>query len=305
MWKGLVSNMNDMEDMLMLPLAKFYTKILRYERGIYMKKILKSLLITGLLVLGLSGNLLSILATDKVSVGVVSDNELAVWEYVADKAAEEGIDLEVTQFTDYIQPNEALSNGSLDLNAFQHTAFLNDWNEANDGDLEALGFSYVSALGAYSQKVNSLDELEEGALIAIPNDPTNGGRALLLLQLAGLIKVDEASGVLATIDDITENPNNLVFEELDAAQVAISMADVDVAIINTNFAIDNNLSLEDAIFVDTEEPAKLSEEYKNVIAVKAENKDKAVLKKIVQIYQSEEVAQKILETSKQADVAAW
>lgn len=270
-----------------------------------MKKTLKSLFVAGLLVSGLSASLASALAAEKVTVGVVSDNELAVWEYVADKAAEEDIELEVVQFTDYIQPNEALSNGSLDLNAFQHTAFLNDWNEANDGDLEPIGFTYVSPMGAYSDKIESLDDLEEGASIAIPNDPTNGGRALLLLQLAGVIKLDEAAGVLATVDDIIENPKNLKFEELDAAQVAISKPDVDVAIINTNFAIDNDLSLEDAIFVDTEDPAKLSEEYKNVVAVKAENKDNEILKKIVELYQSDDVAEQIVETSKQADVAAW
>lgn len=301
----MVSKVNDMDDMQKFEGKKIGLKLNQKERGIYMKKTLKSLFVAGLLVSGLSASLASALAAEKVTVGVVSDNELAVWEYVADKAAEEDIELEVVQFTDYIQPNEALSNGSLDLNAFQHTAFLNDWNEANDGDLEPIGFTYVSPMGAYSDKIESLDDLEEGASIAIPNDPTNGGRALLLLQLAGVIKLDEAAGVLATVDDIIENPKNLKFEELDAAQVAISKPDVDVAIINTNFAIDNDLSLEDAIFVDTEDPAKLSEEYKNVVAVKAENKDNEILKKIVELYQSDDVAEQIVETSKQADVAAW
>ena len=242
---------------------------------------------------------------EQAKVGVASDNELAVWEFVADKAKEEGIDLEIVQFTDYVQPNEALANGSLDLNAFQHTAFLNDWNKANDGELEPIGFTYVSPMGAYSQKIKKLEELPEGAKIAIPNDPTNGGRALLLLQSAGLIKVDEAAGVLATVDDVTENPKNLEFEELDAAQVAISLADVDLAVINTNFAIDNDLSLKDALFVDSDNPAELNEEYKNTITVRGEDKDNKLYQHIVEIYQSKDVADKIVETSNEADVAAW
>ncbi|UPQ86533.1 MetQ/NlpA family ABC transporter substrate-binding protein [Ignavigranum ruoffiae] len=242
---------------------------------------------------------------EQAKVGVVSDNELAVWEFVADKAKEEGIDLEIVQFTDYVQPNEALANGSLDLNAFQHTAFLNDWNKANDGELEPIGLTYVSPMGAYSQKIKKLEELPEGAKIAIPNDPTNGGRALLLLQSAGLIKVDEAAGVLATVDDVTENPKNLEFEELDAAQVAISLADVDLAVINTNFAIDNDLSLKDALFVDSDNPAELNEEYKNTITVRGEDKDNKLYQHIVELYQSKDVADKIVETSNEADVAAW
>lgn len=242
---------------------------------------------------------------EQAKVGVVSDNELAVWEFVADKAKEEGIDLEIVQFTDYVQPNEALANGSLDLNAFQHTAFLNDWNKANDGELEPIGFTYVSPMGAYSQKIKKLEELPEGAKIAIPNDPTNGGRALLLLQSAGLIKVDEAAGVLATVDDVIENPKNLEFEELDAAQVAISLADVDLAVINTNFAIDNDLSLKDALFVDSDNPAELNEEYKNTITVRGEDKDNKLYQHIVELYQSKDVADKIVETSNEADVAAW
>lgn len=241
-----------------------------------------------------------------VKVGVVSDNELTVWEKVAEVAKEkEGISLEVVQFTDYIQPNEALKNGSIDLNAFQHTAYLKDWNEANDGGLEAIGFTYVSPMGAYSDKVKSFDELKEGAVVSVPNDPTNEGRALLLLQIAGVIKLDEKAGALATPDDIVENPKNLKFEELDAAQVAVSLKDVDVAVINTNFAIDNNLSLKDAIFVDTANPADLATDYKNIVAARSEDKDNPLYKKVVELYQTKETADLIKETSKGADVAIW
>lgn len=296
-----------MDDMLIKVIDDINNK---KERGMYMKKFNK-VLTTGLVVAAsILGFTQPVWAEEQfkgesVKVGVVSDNEVAVWEYVGEKAKEEGIDLEVVQFTDYIQPNEALANGSLDLNAFQHVAFLKEWNDANGGGLTDLGFTYVSPLGAYSEKVESLDKLEKGSTIAIPNDPTNGGRALLLLQQAGVIKVDEAVGVLATVDDITENPLDLKFEELDAAQVAISLADVDVAIINTNYAIDNGLTLEDAIFLDAEKPEQLKDEYKNIVAVREEDKDNELYKHILSLYQTKEVEEKIIEASSKADVAAW
>ena len=296
-----------MDDMLIKVIDDINNK---KERGMYMKKFNK-VLTTGLVVAAsILGFTQPVWAEgqfkgESVKVGVVSDNEVAVWEYVGEKAKEEGIDLEVVQFTDYIQPNEALANGSLDLNAFQHVAFLKEWNDANGGGLTDLGFTYVSPLGAYSEKVESLDKLEKGSTIAIPNDPTNGGRALLLLQQAGVIKVDEAVGVLATVDDITENPLDLKFEELDAAQVAISLADVDVAIINTNYAIDNGLTLEDAIFLDAEKPEQLKDEYKNIVAVREEDKDNELYKHILSLYQTKEVEEKIIEASSKADVAAW
>lgn len=296
-----------MDDMLIRVIDDINNK---KERGMYMKKFNK-VLTTGLVVAAsILGFTQPVWAEgqfkgESVKVGVVSDNEVAVWEYVGEKAKEEGIDLEVVQFTDYIQPNEALANGSLDLNAFQHVAFLKEWNDANGGGLTDLGFTYVSPLGAYSEKVDSLDKLEKGSTIAIPNDPTNGGRALLLLQQAGVIKVDEAVGVLATVDDITENPLDLKFEELDAAQVAISLADVDVAIINTNYAIDNGLTLEDAIFLDAEKPEQLKDEYKNIVAIREEDKDNELYKHILSLYQTKEVEEKIIEASSKADVAAW
>src|SRR5699024_6266029 len=124
------------------------------------------------------------------------------------------------------------------------------WNEANDGSLTGIGYTFVSPMGAYSENIESLDDLQEGDTIAIPNDPTNGGRALLGLELAGVIEVDDEVGPLATVNDITDNPLNLEFEELDAAQLALSLPDVAAAFINLNFATDAGLSLDEAIFVD-------------------------------------------------------
>lgn len=243
---------------------------------------------------------------ETVKVGVASDDEIEVWEFVAELAEKEGITLEVELFNDYVQPNVAVASGDLDLNAFQHVAYLEEWNKENDEDLQPIGFTYVSPLGAYSEKVSSLDELTEGAVLAIPNDPTNGGRALLLLEQAGVIEVDDAAGVLPTLKDITKNDKKLEFKELDAAQVAVSLPDVDAAIINTNYALDHDLSIEeDAIFVDTEDLAKVNEVYKNVVVTRKDDVENELYKHIVELYQSEEVAEKITEVTDGANVAAW
>lgn len=243
---------------------------------------------------------------ETVKVGVASDDEIEVWEFVAELAEKEGITLEVELFNDYVQPNVAVASGDLDLNAFQHVAYLEEWNKENDEDLQPIGYTYVSPLGAYSEKVTSLDELAEGAVVAIPNDPTNGGRALLLLEQAGVLEVDDAAGVLPTVKDITKNDKKLEFKELDAAQVAVSLPDVDAAIINTNYALDHDLSIEDdAIFVDTEDLAKVNEVYKNVVVTRKDDVENELYKHIVELYQTEEVAEKITEITDGANVAAW
>lgn len=243
---------------------------------------------------------------ETVKVGVASDDEIEVWEFVAELAEKEGITLEVELFNDYVQPNVAVASGDLDLNAFQHVAYLEEWNKENDEDLQPIGYTYVSPLGAYSEKVTSLDELAEGAVVAIPNDPTNGGRALLLLEQAGVLEVDDAAGVLPTLKDITKNDKKLEFKELDAAQVAVSLPDVDAAIINTNYALDHDLSIEDdAIFVDTEDLAKVNEVYKNVVVTRKDDVENELYQHIVELYQSEEVAEKITEITDGANVAAW
>ncbi|MBG9987950.1 MetQ/NlpA family ABC transporter substrate-binding protein [Aerococcaceae bacterium DSM 111176] len=242
---------------------------------------------------------------EAVSVGVASEYEEDTWQVVVDKAAEEGIEVELVLFTDYVQPNIALNDGSVDLNAFQHVAFLDEWNEANDGDLVPLGFTYVAPIRVYSEQYASLDELQDGDVVAIPNDPTNGGRALLALELAGVIEVDDAAGVLPTVDDVTANDLNLEFEELEAAQLPNALPDVAVAIINNNFALDAGLSVDDAIFSDGDDIESLAADYKNVIATRGADVDNALYQRIVELYQSEEVAAKLDEVSEGADLPAW
>lgn len=276
-----------------------------------MKKFLKSLGVLSLAGSVLVGATSAVQAQgefegETVTVGVVSEAEEQVWEFVAEQALEqEGIELELVLFTDYVQPNVALQDGSTDLNAFQHVAFLNEWNEANDGNLEALGFSYITPLGVYSESITSIEEIPEDAVIAIPNDPTNGGRALLGLELAGLIEVDDEAGILPTVADVTDNPLNIQFEELEAAQIAQALPDVDAAVINNTFALDAGLSVEDAIFLDAENPADLPDDYKNIIAVNGDNADSELFAKVVELYQTDEVAEKLAEASNGGDVPAW
>lgn len=241
-----------------------------------------------------------------VKIGVVSEVEVDVWKDVASRLKDQGIDLEIVQFSDYVQPNVALTNGDIDLNAFQHIAYLEDFNASNNSDLTPIGFTYISPLGLYSEKVTDYKDIPEGAKITIPNDVTNGGRALLLLQAIGLIKLDEAKGTTPTVNDITENPKNVTFEELDAAQVARSLPDVDAAVINTNYATDSGLNpKEDSLFLDTDNIAAVADVYKNVVAARAEDADNATYKKIVAEYETDATAAKIEEVTKGNDVPAW
>lgn len=241
-----------------------------------------------------------------VTVGIVPGSAEEVWSIVVEKAEADGIEVDLILFNDYIQPNVALQDGSIDLNAFQHVAFLEDWNDANDGDLTPVGYTFVSPMGAYSESIASFEELQDGDTIAIPNDPTNGGRAILALEIAGVIEVDDEAGYAPTPSDITDNPLNLNFEELDAAQLALTLPDVAAAFINTNFANDAGLSLhEDAIFVDADYPEQLSEAYRNVIVAHGDNIDNALFAKIVEYYNSDEVAKAIYDTTGGADKPAW
>ncbi|MDK6232897.1 MetQ/NlpA family ABC transporter substrate-binding protein [Aerococcus sp. UMB10185] len=242
----------------------------------------------------------------KLKVGVVGDVEREVWEDVAERAKDKGVDLDVQVFTDYVQPNKALADGSLDLNAFQHMAFLHDFNSSEQQDLQPVGYTYISAMAAYSDKVESLDDLKDGAEIAIPNDATNGGRALLLLELAGVIEIDDNAGISPTPNDITENPKNVKITELDAAQVPRSLGDADAVVANTNYAVDAGLNpFKDGIFVDTEDLAKVGTQYKCIIATQKDRANDEAIKKVVETYQTPETEAKIKEVTDGADQKAW
>ncbi|HPR81537.1 MAG TPA: MetQ/NlpA family ABC transporter substrate-binding protein [Enterococcus sp.] len=227
-----------------------------------------------------------------------------VWDSVKDRLKDEGINLEYVQFTEYSQPNTALANGDIDLNSFQHQYFLDNFNAEHGTNLVSIGNTVNAPLGIYSEKIEDITELKDGAKVAIPNDVTNGGRALLLLQTAGLIKVDEAAKQAPTVSDITENSKNLDITELEASQTARALQDVDISVINSGMAVDAGfIPSEDAIYLEPVDDT--SRPYVNIIAAREEDADNDVYKKVVAAYQTEETAKVIEETSKGSSIPAW
>jgi len=229
-------------------------------------------------------------AQDKIKVGTTAGADVEILEKARDVAAKNGLNVEIIEFSDYVRPNLALADGEIDVNSFQHMPYLESFNQERKLNLISIGTTYVSPIGYFSKKIKSLDELKEGDKLAIPNDPTNGGRALLLLQKAGFIKLREGSGLTATPFDIVENKLNLQIIEVDAAQTPRSLDDVAASAINNTFAIPAGLSpIKDAIYLeDADSP------YVNVVVARPENKDNPVYKKFMEAYQSQEVADFIL-----------
>lgn len=244
---------------------------------------------------------------ETVKVGVVGDVATQIWEDVAERASDSGIDVEIVTFTDYAQPNRALEDGELDLNAFQHVAFLHDYVIENNSSLTPIGYTFISPMGMYANdEITDIASIPKGATIALPNDPTNGGRAYLLLEAAGLIDVDDAASYTPTADDVLKNDKNLQFEELDAAQVPRALGDADLVIANTNYAVDAGfVPREDAIYIDTDHMDKVNDVYKNVIVSGEEDVDSEALQTVVDLYQSEETAALIKEFSANTDIPAW
>lgn len=260
-----------------------------------MKKLFKLILAATTLLVGAQSVVLtnvSAAETTKVKLGLIGD-ETRVWDSVRARLAKEGIEIEYVKFTDYSQPNAALADGSIDVNAFQHQIFLDSYNSEHKTDIVSIGNTINAPLGVYSEKIKDIKDIKEGATIAIPNDPTNGGRALRLLQSAGLIKVDEAKGYRPTVADIKENTLQLEIKELDASQTARALPDVDASIINSGVAVDAGfIPTKDAIYLEPVD--EKSKPYVNVIAVRKEDENNEVYNKIVDVYQTEET-KKVIE----------
>lgn len=238
-----------------------------------------------------------------VKIGVVGDDQ-RLWEKAKENAEKDGVTLDIVVFTDYNTPNDALANGDIDLNAFQHKAFLDDYNEAKNQNLVPIGMTYLSPIGVYSNKIKDLKELTDGAKIAIPNDATNGGRALIVLDQAGVITLNDDAGHTPTVKDIKDNPKNVQIDELDAAQVARSLPDVDAAVINGNMAVDAGLDpRNDTIFV--EEMGESIAPYINYVVAREEDKDNELYKKVVSYYQQDNVDELLQELYKGSQYAAW
>ncbi|WP_174802616.1 MetQ/NlpA family ABC transporter substrate-binding protein [Martelella limonii] len=224
-------------------------------------------------------------AKDKIIVGVTPGAHEEILEQVQKLAKEKGLDVEIATFSDYVVPNQALNDGDLDLNSFQHVPYLDNQVADRGYDLTAVGKTIITPMGIYSEKVESLDDIPDNARIAIPNDPTNGGRALLLLQDKGLIKLADGVGLKATPLDIVENPKNIDILELDAAQLPRVLNDVSVAAINTNYALDAGLDpIADSIAIESADSP-----YANVIVARTEDADADWVKQFVEIYQSDDI----------------
>ena len=244
-------------------------------------------------------------STEKTSSKTDKGENNEQWDPVIEKLAEDNIKLELVKFADYSLPNRALNDGEIDLNAFQHYAYLNKDVESNGYKIEAIGETLVAPLGVFSNKIKDLSELKDGDTIAIPNDATNGGRALKVLEAAGVIKVDPAAGYTPTLNDITENPKNIKFEEVEAANTASLLPDVAAALINGGHAIDNGLNPKtDSIYLEKVEGGS-ENPYINVIVARTEDKDNENYKKVVEYFRTPEVAQKIEEVYKGAYLPTW
>ena len=224
-----------------------------------------------------------------------------ILEFVKPALAKEGVNLKVKVFTDYIQPNVQVAEKRLDANFFQHQPYLDEFNKAKGTNLVSVASVHLEPLGAYSSKYKKLDELKDGATVVIPNDATNGGRALLLLNKAGLIKLKDSNNILSTPKDIVENKKNLKFRELEAATIPRVLTQVDLALINTNYALEAKLDpAKDALVIEGSDSP-----YVNILVARPDDKDSEDMKKLVAALHTPEVKAYILEKYKGAIVPAF
>jgi D-methionine transport system substrate-binding protein len=240
-------------------------------------------------------------AEESIKVGVTGGPHAQIMDVVKTVAAKNGLNIKVIEFSDYVQPNAALAGGDLDANSYQHDPYLQAQVKDRGYKLIRIADTVTFPMGIYSKKVKTLAELPAGAKIAVPNDPTNGGRALLLLQKQGLLKLRADAGLKATPLDIVENPKKLKIVELDAAQIPRSLGDVDAAAINTNFAMEAGLKpKQDAIAIEDPKGP-----YVNVIAIRESDRNKPWVAKLVAAYHSPEVKQFIESKFGGAVIASW
>ena len=241
-------------------------------------------------------------AKTPLKVGATPVPHAEILEIVKPLLAKQNIDLQIVEFSDYVQPNLALNDKELDANFFQHEPYLDNFiSEHKELKLKNAGGVHIEPMGIYSKKIKELTALPDGASIAIPNDPTNGGRSLLLLEKAGLLKLREGAGVKATVQDIADNPKNLKFQEVEAAQVPRTLDDVDAAVINTNFAMQVNLvPTKDALFMEDK-----TSPYVNIVAVREGDEKRPEIEALMKALTSKEVKDFIDSKYKGAIVPAF
>lgn len=239
-----------------------------------------------------------------VKLGVTGDDH-RIWDIVKEKLKTENIDLQFVSFSDYTRPNIALAEKEIDLNSFQHHAYFENFKKERKLDLVSLGDTVFAPIGLYSNKLNAIDKVEDNAKIAVPNDATNLGRALILLDTAGLIKLKYKNNLLPTIKDIVENPRNFEIVELVATQIPRALEDVDLAVINSGVAIDAKLSPSNDSLLIEDSSLETSKPYINLIASRSEDSENEIYKKVVDAYQSDEVKKEILKIFEGSQVPAF
>ncbi|MFG0271573.1 MetQ/NlpA family ABC transporter substrate-binding protein [Pseudomonas sp. LTR0] len=238
---------------------------------------------------------------DTLTVAATPVPHAEILNFVKPQLAKEGVELKVKEFTDYIQPNVQVAEKRLDANFFQHQPYLDEFNKAKGTNLVSVTGVHIEPLGVYSTKIEKLDELSSGATVVIPNDATNGGRALLLLDKAGVIKLKDNKNILSTVKDVAENPRNVKFRELEAATIPRVLTQVDAALINTNYALEAKLNPEkDALAIEGSDSP-----YVNILVARPDNKDSDDMKKLAAALHSPEVKQFIIEKYKGAVVPAF
>ncbi|MBA1320568.1 MetQ/NlpA family ABC transporter substrate-binding protein [Pseudomonas plecoglossicida] len=240
-------------------------------------------------------------AAETITVAASPVPHAEILEFVKPVLAKEGVDLKVKVFTDYVQPNVQVAEKRLDANFFQHQPYLDEFNKAKGTNLVSVAGVHLEPLGAYSSKLKKLGELPAGATVVIPNDATNGGRALLLLDKAGVISLKDKSNILSTVKDITTNTKNLKFRELEAATIPRVLTQVDLALINTNYALEAKLDpSKDALVIEGSDSP-----YVNILVARPDNKDSDAMKKLVAALHSPEVKAFITEKYKGAVLPAF
>lgn len=241
------------------------------------------------------------LPDDKLVIGVTAGPHEEIMEKVKEVAAADGLDIELKVFNEYVMPNVALAENELDANSFQTHPYLDQFKEDRNLDLVVAFDTVTFPMGIYSDKIEDIKKIPEGAKLGVPNDPVNEARGLQLFEKAGVIKLKEDKGTLATPADIVDNPKNVQFVELEASQIPRQLSELDAAAINTNFAIEHGfVPTEDSIFIEGKDSPHV-----NLMAVRTENKDDPVLKKLEKAYHSEEVKAFIQEKYEGSVLPSW
>lgn len=240
-------------------------------------------------------------AAERISVAATAVPHAEILEFIKPALAEQGVELNVKVFADYVQPNLQVAEKRLDANFFQHLPYLEEFNKGKGTHLVSVAAVHLEPFGVYSSTLKSLDELPKGATVAIPNDPTNGGRALLLLDKAGVISLKDKGNILSTPRDIAENPKNIRIRELEAATLPRILDQVDLALINTNYALEAKLNpTQDALAIEGQDSP-----YANILVTREDNKDSDSVHKLVEALHSESVRQFINDKYKGAIVPAF